>query len=252
MLVPSPFPETPLADLSSDGFTEVNRKSLPLSVSWLLVSLFIFQLCFVMPVKMVAEISPVSNQPAKAGWGGVVSEQTLYPHLPLPLKSSWDPPTDRSCSLLLFLVRSYSRKIAHFTRLFVWLFEMVWRPPVAPLLLAILLAIQKGSAFLAAAEEETCTGMVPLKRRGEVVSITDFGGVGAGRTLNTAAFETAVSRIEQRNAPGGSLLYIPSGVWLTGTFGLVSHMTLFLAASAVIKATQVTVLFPFVSEFFYS
>ncbi|RWW30010.1 hypothetical protein GW17_00005432 [Ensete ventricosum] len=129
---------------------------------------------------------------------------------------------------------------------------MVWRPPVAPLLLAILLAIQKGSAFLAAAEEETCTGMVLLKRRGEVVSITDFGGVGAGRTLNTAAFETAVSRIEQRNAPGGSLLYIPSGVWLTGTFGLVSHMTLFLAASAVIKATQVTVLFPFVSEFFYS
>ncbi|RWW84537.1 hypothetical protein BHE74_00006851 [Ensete ventricosum] len=63
MLVPSPFPETPLADLSSDGFTEVNLKSLPLSVSWLLVSLFIFHLCFVMPVKMVAEISPVSNQP---------------------------------------------------------------------------------------------------------------------------------------------------------------------------------------------
>ncbi|CAL9774827.1 unnamed protein product [Musa acuminata subsp. burmannicoides] len=39
-----------------------------------------------------------------------------------------------------------------------------------------------------------------MKRRGEVVSITDFGGVGDGRTLNTAAFESAVSRFEQRNA----------------------------------------------------
>ncbi|CAL9128296.1 unnamed protein product [Musa textilis] len=119
---------------------------------------------------------------------------------------------------------------------------MVWRPPVAPLLLAILLAVQKVGAFVAAEGEGTCTGMVPMKRRGEVVSVTNFGGVGDGRSRNTAPFESTVSRIEQRNAPGGTLLYIPAGVWLTGAFNLASHMTPFLAAGAVTKATQVTLL----------
>jgi hypothetical protein len=36
------------------------------------------------------------------------------------------------------------------------------------------------------------------------------------------------------------LLYVPPGVWLTGPFNLTSHMTLFLARDATIKATQVS------------
>ncbi|RRT68576.1 hypothetical protein BHE74_00044433 [Ensete ventricosum] len=113
-----------------------------------------------------------------------------------------------------------------------------WRL-AATALLAIFLTVLKGGAFVAAEGEQTCSGIVPMKSRGEVVSITDFGGVGDGRTLNTAAFVSAVFHIEQRKVPEGSLLYIPAGVWLTEAFNLTSHMTLFLAEGAVIKATQV-------------
>jgi polygalacturonase len=72
------------------------------------------------------------------------------------------------------------------------------------------------------------------------MSVASFGGVGDGRTLNTQAFAAAVARIQRRRAPGGALLYVPPGVWLTGPFSLASHMTLFLARGAVIRATQVT------------
>lgn len=128
---------------------------------------------------------------------------------------------------------------------------MAPRPLVVPVLLAILLAVLNGGAFVAAQGEETCSGIVPMKTRGDVVSIADFGGVGDGRTLNTAAFQSAVSGIEQRHAPGGTLLYVPAGVWLTGAFNLTSHMTLFLAKGAIIKATQVILQSP-VGGFFFS
>lgn len=90
-----------------------------------------------------------------------------------------------------------------------------------------------------AVAEETCTGFVPMKMRAETISLVDFGAVGDGQTLNTKAFEEAIYRIEHLNRPGGTLLYVPAGVWLTGAFNLTSHMTLFLAKGAVIKATQV-------------
>ncbi|XP_020698232.2 probable polygalacturonase, partial [Dendrobium catenatum] len=86
--------------------------------------------------------------------------------------------------------------------------------------------------------EETCSGIVPMKMRAETISIVDFGGVGDGRTLNTKAFKEAIYRIEHLNRPGGTLLYVPAGVWLTGAFNLTSYMTLFLAKGAVIRATQ--------------
>ncbi|XP_074559667.1 putative polygalacturonase [Curcuma longa] len=123
---------------------------------------------------------------------------------------------------------------------------MAGRALMVRLLLAILLALLQGVSFLAAEGDETCSGIVPMKKRGEVVSITDFGGVGDGHTLNTAAFVSAVARIEQRNAPGGTLLYVPPGVWLTGAFNLTSHLTLFLAQGAVIRATRDTSSWPLI------
>lgn len=85
----------------------------------------------------------------------------------------------------------------------------------------------------------TCMGLAPAKQRPEVVSITEFGGVGDGRTLNTWAFRKAVYRIQHQRRRGGTTLHVPAGTWLTGSFNLTSHMTLFLARGAVLKATQV-------------
>lgn len=46
---------------------------------------------------------------------------------------------------------------------------------------------------------------------------------------------------------GGTLLYIPPGVYLTESFNLTSHMTLYLAQGAVIKATTDTANWPLVA-----
>ncbi|KAG6391066.1 hypothetical protein SASPL_148814 [Salvia splendens] len=76
-----------------------------------------------------------------------------------------------------------------------------------------------------------------MSYRNNKISITDFGGVGDGVTLNTKAFREAIYRIEHLRRRGGSLLYIPPGEYLTGPFNLTSRMTLYLARGAVIKAT---------------
>ncbi|KAJ3692178.1 hypothetical protein LUZ60_012528 [Juncus effusus] len=93
--------------------------------------------------------------------------------------------------------------------------------------------------FLASGEV-TCGGIVPMRKRREVISIRDFGGVGDGKTVNTWPFHKAIYKISHMRKIGGTMLYIPSGVWLTGSFNLTSHMTLFLAKGAVIKAIQDT------------
>ena len=105
----------------------------------------------------------------------------------------------------------------------------------------LLLALAAAAAVLVAAgarAQETCAGAA-LPRRGARVSVASFGGAGDGRTLNTGAFARAVASVERLRAPGGAELYVPPGVWLTGPFNLTSHMTLFLARGAVIRATQV-------------
>ncbi|CAL4985124.1 unnamed protein product [Urochloa decumbens] len=111
------------------------------------------------------------------------------------------------------------------------------------LLTAMVVAALSSSS--SAGGQETCSGLVPAPpRRGASVSVASFGGVGDGRTLNTAAFVSAVASIERRRAPAGAELHVPPGVWLTGPFNLTSHMTLFLARGAIIRATQDTSSWP--------
>lgn len=69
------------------------------------------------------------------------------------------------------------------------------------------------------------------KLRSLVFNLTDFGAVGDGFTLNTKAFERAISEIRKR---GGGQLNVAPGYWLTAPFNLTSHMTLFLAENAII------------------
>lgn len=69
--------------------------------------------------------------------------------------------------------------------------------------------------------------------------LTDFGGVGDGKTSNTKAFNSAITNLSQYSKDGGAQLIVPPGKWLTGSFNLTSHFTLFLQKDAVILGSQV-------------
>jgi hypothetical protein len=71
------------------------------------------------------------------------------------------------------------------------------------------------------------------------LNIIDFGGIGDGTTVNTAAFEAASAAASEVQDEGGALLLVPEGVWLTGCFNLTSHFTLFLESGAVLLASEV-------------
>lgn len=60
------------------------------------------------------------------------------------------------------------------------------------------------------AEWVTCSGIVPIRYRSDIISLEDFGAVGDGVTLNTKAFQEAIYRIQHLRRPGGSLLYVPA------------------------------------------
>lgn len=78
--------------------------------------------------------------------------------------------------------------------------------------------------------------------RAHSASVTDFGGLGDGTTSNTRAFQAAVDHLSQYESAGGSQLFVPPGKWLTGSFNLTSHFTLFLHKDAVLLASQVLLL----------
>ncbi|KAK4770686.1 hypothetical protein SAY87_031218 [Trapa incisa] len=75
--------------------------------------------------------------------------------------------------------------------------------------------------------------------RAHTASLADFGAVGDGTTSNTAAFQKAINHLSQFTDNGGAQLFVPPGRWLTGSFNLTSHFTLFLHRDAVVLASQV-------------
>ncbi|KAL3498979.1 hypothetical protein ACH5RR_041711 [Cinchona calisaya] len=120
------------------------------------------------------------------------------------------------------------------------------RPSLATVFAVLAVALLLNNCR-AAAEWVTCSGIVPMRYRNDKISIMDFGGVGDGKTLNTKAFIEAIYQIEHLRRRGGTLLYIPPGVYLTESFNLTSHMTLYLARGAVIKATTDTEHWPLIA-----
>ncbi|XP_016649316.1 PREDICTED: probable polygalacturonase [Prunus mume] len=100
-----------------------------------------------------------------------------------------------------------------------------------------------GFFFLRAAECRTPANRGTVKYsalscRKHSALLTDFGAVGDGKTSNTKAFKAAIDHLSQCASDGGAQLIVPPGKWLTGSFNLTSHFTLFLHKDAVILATQ--------------
>ncbi|KAK7363534.1 hypothetical protein VNO77_05680 [Canavalia gladiata] len=83
-----------------------------------------------------------------------------------------------------------------------------------------------------------CESSPTLKPRPHSVSILEFGAVGDGKTLNTIAFQNAIFYLKSFADKGGAQLYVPPGTWLTHSFNLTSHLTLFLEKGAVIIGSQ--------------
>ena len=73
-----------------------------------------------------------------------------------------------------------------------------------------------------------------------ISTAVESNAVGDGITLNTVAFENAMFYLKSFADKGGAQLYVPSGKWLTGSFNLTSHLTLFLERGAIIIASQVS------------
>lgn len=80
----------------------------------------------------------------------------------------------------------------------------------------------------------------PAVVRPHSVSITEFGAVGDGVTLNTKAFQNAIFYLNSFADKGGAKLFVPAGHWLTGSFDLISHLTLWLDKDAVILGSTVS------------
>jgi hypothetical protein len=106
---------------------------------------------------------------------------------------------------------------------------------------AVLLLLALSIAIRIDAEEssEVCGFKPSLKPRPHSVSILEFGAVGDGKTLNTLAFQNAIFYLKSFTDKGGAQLYVPPGKWLTGSFSLTSHLTLFVEKGAVILGSQV-------------
>lgn len=62
-------------------------------------------------------------------------------------------------------------------------------------------------------------------------NLKDFGAVGDGTTLNTAAFKRAVAAVDRA---GGGRLVVPAGTWFTGPVDLCSAIDLHLDAGATV------------------
>ncbi|KAF0932067.1 hypothetical protein E2562_007866 [Oryza meyeriana var. granulata] len=78
----------------------------------------------------------------------------------------------------------------------------------------------------------------PLGSWPHSITITEFGVVGDGNTLNTLPFQNAVFYARSFADKDGMQQYVPKMWWLTSNFNLTRHLTLFLEQEAVIIGTK--------------
>lgn len=77
------------------------------------------------------------------------------------------------------------------------------------------------------------------------VSITDFGAVGDGQTLNSRAIAEAISMVVKN---GGGRVVIPRGIWLTGPIVLKSNVNLHAEAGALVIFSKNKDLYPIIQS----
>jgi len=69
----------------------------------------------------------------------------------------------------------------------------------------------------------------------QVIDVRTMGAVGDGKTLNTRMIQCA---IDSATKMGGGTVYVPSGVFLSGTIRLRNNVNLYLESGAVIKGSR--------------
>lgn len=65
-------------------------------------------------------------------------------------------------------------------------------------------------------------------------NVRDFGATGDGVTLDTAALNRAIAAC---HAAGGGTVFVPAGLYLTGTIDLLSYVTLHIDSGATLKGS---------------
>ncbi|MBV9868160.1 MAG: glycoside hydrolase family 28 protein [Abitibacteriaceae bacterium] len=68
-----------------------------------------------------------------------------------------------------------------------------------------------------------------------VFNVRDYGAIGDGKHLETAALNQAVTACAKA---GGGVVYLPPGIYLTGTIVMQSHVTLEIAGGATILGSE--------------
>ena len=122
--------------------------------------------------------------------------------------------------------------------------------PALQVALLLLLALSNAVKINGEESDGQCDYKLTLDPRPHSVSISEFGAVGDGKTLNTIAFRNAIFYLKSFADKGGAQLYVPPGRWLTGSFNLTSHLTLFLEKGSVILGSQVLFSAPCVFSIF--
>lgn len=111
-------------------------------------------------------------------------------------------------------------------------------------------SVRRGTAAALVAAGALVVNAAPLPAAPEVaapvfpahtVYLTDFGGNGDGRTLNTEAFSRAIAELARQ---GGGELVVPPGFWLTGPIRLRSNINLHLERGALIQFSRNYKLYP--------
>jgi DNA sulfur modification protein DndE len=101
-----------------------------------------------------------------------------------------------------------------------------------PTLHVLLTLAFAGVGLLSAGAIEASFAVAKPNFRDTTLSLTNFGAVGDGKTLNTEAFAKAIAALSEG---GGGKLVVPPGLWLTGPIKLRSHIHLHLDSGALVQ-----------------